>query len=313
MTREAMISIVSHGKPSTAMVGWQTQLSEQDIEGVVDYIRQTFVVLATDPRLQAGKSTYARQCASCHGERGQGSGRAGSGTLPMPDFTTPQAREQWPRGQLIASIAVHQPEFGQPDFSKRLSDSQIGELVDFIMTALMLPDKSTAKILGALEAGQLIYNERCYFCHGYSGNGKTLAASFMKPAPSDFTQRQSHPLTVSEITAVLKSGRAATAMQSFAGLLSEQEMQAVAQFVRLAFVEQRFSNSGYHTTQNGWPDHERYRMAFPFALGEIALTQSVDSLSPQQLQGRQLYLSSCITCHDRGLFAPDSPALSQKP
>ena len=129
----------------------------------------------------------------------------------------------------------------------------------------------------------------------------------MKPAPTDFTKAKK--LSETEIISVLKAGRTNTAMQSFSGLLSEQEMVAVARFVLLAFVEQRISNTGYHTSQNGWPEHERYHSAYPFALGEIALTQAEDALSPEQVQGRRLYLSSCITCHDRGPIATDSPAL----
>ncbi len=32
-----------------------------------------------------------------------------------------------------------------------------------------------------------IYNFRCYFCHGYSGDAKTLASTYLKPQPRDFT------------------------------------------------------------------------------------------------------------------------------
>ena len=38
-SRDYMITVTRDGKPGTAMVGWKTQLSEQDIAGVVDYIR----------------------------------------------------------------------------------------------------------------------------------------------------------------------------------------------------------------------------------------------------------------------------------
>jgi cytochrome c oxidase cbb3-type subunit III len=36
------------------------------------------------------------------------------------------------------------------------------------------------------ERGRAIYNYRCYFCHGYSGDAKTLAASYLEPRPRDF-------------------------------------------------------------------------------------------------------------------------------
>ena len=38
-----------------------------------------------------------------------------------------------------------------------------------------------------IEAGRSVYNFRCYFCHGYSGDARTLAAEFLSPPPRDFT------------------------------------------------------------------------------------------------------------------------------
>ena len=33
------------------------------------------------------------------------------------------------------------------------------------------------------QQGREIYNYRCYFCHGYSGDAKTLASSYLDPPP----------------------------------------------------------------------------------------------------------------------------------
>jgi mono/diheme cytochrome c family protein len=38
-----MIRSVTYGRPETAMVGWKSQLSDQDIQAVVDYIRSSFM------------------------------------------------------------------------------------------------------------------------------------------------------------------------------------------------------------------------------------------------------------------------------
>ncbi len=43
LTRERMINSVTHGVPGTPMVGFGGQLSREDIEAVVDYIRDTFM------------------------------------------------------------------------------------------------------------------------------------------------------------------------------------------------------------------------------------------------------------------------------
>jgi cytochrome c oxidase cbb3-type subunit 3 len=64
--------------------------------------------------------------------------------------------------------------------------------------------------------------------------------------------------------------------------------------------------------ENGWPDHG-VRAAFPFARGEIALDSRSNSSAPAQREGRRLFLTSCISCHDRARVADEGPAWSSRP
>lgn len=162
-----------------------------------------------------------------------------------------------------------------------------------------------------LEAGRAVYNYRCYFCHGYSGDAKTLAASYLAPKPRDFTQGP--PLDAAAILAALKQGREGTAMKSFTGIISADEMEAVAAFVEHEFVRRKAPNTAYHTADNGWPDHERYAVAYPFATGTIALDTPVEQLDAHQRRGRTLFLEACISCHDRARVTDDGPAWSSRP
>ena len=152
----------------------------------------------------------------------------------------------------------------------------------------------------ALENGRKVYNFRCYFCHGYSGNAQTVAASFLSPPPIDFTRADASQLTPEHIIAVLRLGKPGTAMKSFRGVITDQEMKNVALFVTDEFVRRKAPNTRYHTPENGWPNHERYRDAYPFATGEISSDKPWEELSGTQIQGRQLFLAGCIICHDRG-------------
>ncbi len=97
----------------------------------------------------------------------------------------------------------------------------------------------------------------------------------------------------------IKNGKTNTAMMAFDTLLSEQEIDAVIHFVREAFIIKKRENTSYHTVENGWLDHEQYKIAFPFVTGEIALDTPWDALSEKQRKGKRLYLNSCISCHDR--------------
>lgn len=91
-----------------------------------------------------------------------------------------------------------------------------------------------------------------------------------------------------------------TAMQGFASILSRSDIIAVVDFVRASFIEKKEKNTHYHTVENGWSNHEKYKLAYPFALGEIALDAPWNVLNEQQRVGKQLFMQSCVSCHDRG-------------
>ena len=94
-------------------------------------------------------------------------------------------------------------------------------------------------------------------------------------------------------------GRMDTGMAGFSNTLTSEQIELVVDFIRQAFMGSDKLNTRYHTEGNGWPNHERYAIAFPFATGEIPLDTPLDQLSPEQQKGRELFMDSCITCHDR--------------
>ena len=163
------------------------------------------------------------------------------------------------------------------------------------------------------ERGRAIYNFRCYFCHGYSGNARTLAATYLQPAPRDFQAASAADLPVARIAQAVRDGRPGTAMKGFQGILDASDIDAVAAFVAGEFVRDKAHNTAYHTAANGWPGHERHASAFPFARGDLALDTPVDSLSADQRQGRTLFLASCVSCHDRAKVHDEGPAWSARP
>jgi cytochrome c oxidase cbb3-type subunit 3 len=157
------------------------------------------------------------------------------------------------------------------------------------------------------EVGRAIYNFRCYFCHGYSGDGRTLASTFLLPPPRDFTDSRSAKPGRDAMIATLRDGRAGTAMKSFARVLSAAEIEAVVDFVRNEFMTHGRTNTRYHTIENGWPNHDIHRAAFPFATGEVALDTPFEELDPELRQGKRLFLDTCISCHDRANVGSEGP------
>jgi len=164
-----------------------------------------------------------------------------------------------------------------------------------------------------VEEGRRVYNFRCYYCHGYSGDARTLAATMLPSAPRAFRGMRPDEMPRERIALAVANGVPGTAMKPFAGTLTPGEIAAVSAFVHDEFVVRNAGNTRYHTPENGWPRHERYAAAFPFAQGRIALDTPESRLSPAEKAGRRLYLESCITCHDRAKVADEGPVWERAP
>lgn len=150
------------------------------------------------------------------------------------------------------------------------------------------------------EQGRQIYNFRCYYCHGYSGNAKTVATTFLTPKPRDFTNTPLTTLSRKRMIDSVRKGRPGTAMQAFGNVLNDTQAATVVDFIRREFMTDKAENTRYHIAANGWPEFSKYSSAAPFATGTISLATPQDQLTPAQQAGKRLFLSTCISCHDRG-------------
>jgi DMSO reductase family type II enzyme heme b subunit len=88
--------------------------------------------------------------------------------------------------------------------------------------------------------GKEIYMERCSFCHGLDGDGNGPVADYLHPRPRDFTiaaykfrTTQSGEVPLDEdLFRTLTKGIQGTAMQSFEGILSEEERWQVIYYIK---------------------------------------------------------------------------------
>ena len=146
LTRERMIYSVTHGRPGTAMIPWGTELTYPEIEGVVDYIRATFMHLGNqtkastkpDSKLLASRGgiLYMQACAMCHGETGS---RQTTGRMQPPprDFSSPSVIAELTRKRMIASITNGRPGSVMRGYGDQYSQADIEAMVDFISAAFM--------------------------------------------------------------------------------------------------------------------------------------------------------------------------------
>lgn len=268
LTRDTMLTIVTHGKSGTAMVGWKTQLTDKEIEAVVDYIRQTFMIVALDPRLLRGKTLYAQNCIVCHGERGQGSTHPVGGPVPPRNLSSPQSRAELSRERMLASVTNGRPGTGMAAFSGRLSPQDIESVVDYVRSALMVPDADTISgtrahggrgsdvpaapkpapvatadmrlpmpkgLNGDAQKGGRFYNANCATCHGVKGDGKGPRAYFINPKPRNFVASRTI-LNRPVIYMATSMGKLGTEMPAWSKVLSDQEIADVSEYVFTTFI-----------------------------------------------------------------------------
>jgi mono/diheme cytochrome c family protein len=134
--------------------------------------------------------------------------------------------------------------------------------------------------------GKTVYARRCAICHGPEGRGNGPAAPSLHPRPRDFTGgvfklkslAGAHAPSQRDMRLLLNQGMPGTSMPGWAGVLTEVQMNAVADYV-LAF--------GPHTT---WSSDD----------SADALTE--DAMSKASVEaGKQLYDDlGCASCHGPG-------------
>jgi mono/diheme cytochrome c family protein len=261
LTRSTMLTIVTHGKEGSAMTAWSTQLTNKEIEAVVDYIRDNFMQVALDPKLVRGRTLYVHNCAVCHGERGQGA-PANVGLVPARDLASPQARAELTRERMIHSVTNGRPNTPMAGFAERLPAADIQAVVDYVRAALMVPstngisgtnahggrDSNTTDkmaqaqpfsngLTGDTKRGEKMYMATCATCHGKKGDGKGPRAYFIRPKPRNFIDPDFRAgFNRPAVYAAVANGRLGTEMPAWSKVLSDQEITDVSEFVFVRYI-----------------------------------------------------------------------------
>lgn len=146
--RARMIESVTNGRSGTAMSAWKSQLSQREIESIVDYVRNTFMPAISGPDSSRGRAIYSKNCSVCHGEKGDGRSRAQGSLNPPPrDFTAPGALEELTQQRMITSVTFGRANTAMAGFKTQLSKEDINAVVEYIREGFMR-NSSTAGISG---------------------------------------------------------------------------------------------------------------------------------------------------------------------
>jgi mono/diheme cytochrome c family protein len=169
LTRAYMIHIVRNGKPGTAMSGFDTQLSDTQIESLVDYVRTSFMqpiaVQADLPSSTRGKKIYAETCSVCHGEDGAGAMWGKTSLNPPPvNFSTQHPIHDLTRERMIASVTHGRAGTAMTAFETQLDAGDIAAVVDYIRNRFMLSTATNSvprmQRPAASTVGMAVLNDR---------------------------------------------------------------------------------------------------------------------------------------------------------
>jgi mono/diheme cytochrome c family protein len=156
--------------------------------------------VGTEAQRESGRTLYLKNCAQCHGEKGDGAGYATPHLYPRPrDFTTSRfkvrttASGALPTHQdLVNIIRRGMPYTSMPAWPD-LSDQEVSDLAYFLKTfsadfssaesvpgAVELPS-APAVTPESIELGKKLYVEiGCVKCHGNLGRGDGPSAPTLK-------------------------------------------------------------------------------------------------------------------------------------
>ncbi len=215
--------------------------------------------VGTEAQRQAGKPLYAKYCAQCHGEKGDGEGYATSRLEPRPrNFTTGKFKVRTtPNGSLpthqdlVNIIRRGMPYTSMPAWPK-LSDQEVANLAYYITTFSpdfanpervaqpMTMPSAPAATAESIAQGKALYDETgCARCHGSLGRGDGPSAPTLKDdwdhpiRAANLAQRWTFRAGSSreDIFRTMSTGFNGTPMPAFVDGLTPEQRWAITDYI----------------------------------------------------------------------------------
>jgi cytochrome c oxidase cbb3-type subunit 3 len=172
-----------------------------------------------------GGIVFKAYCILCHGERGDGTGRAAKLYSNLHLVITPHPPEYY--GKIIrqGGQAVGGSEF-MPPWQDELSQEQIGDVIAYL-----------AIINDAVHRGEVLYKTNCILCHGVQADGKGRAAILFHPPPANLTTSDKDDRYK---IAIIESGSKAMGrsqgMPPWEGRIAESDIEDIVRYLRTIVV-----------------------------------------------------------------------------
>ncbi len=178
-----------------------------------------------DDAYSAGQTLFAQNCTACHGVSGEGSPIA-------PALNAPEVR-QMDSKTLQNIITFGRPGTAMPAWGTKaggtLGAEEIGELVSLIRAGAWQPSAPVAvaeeNFTGIPPQAVSLFSQNCAVCHGATGDGTGMAPPLNSPS---LRAR----MTTDALEATIRNGRPGTRMPAWGGLLSQNDITALATLIR---------------------------------------------------------------------------------
>ena len=165
---------------------------------------------------------YHNYCSVCHGDAGDGNSRAKNSLIPPPaNFTDAKLQGKLTREYIAAIVRHGKPKTAMVSFATQLNDREIDALADYVRATFV----DHAHDAG-IKRGRGLYGQLCTGCHGV--NGKDLAEGSSRE----------------RVVAAIAVGRKGTPMPGYAGQLSPDDIEAVADYVQKWLMASQGNISG---------------------------------------------------------------------
>jgi mono/diheme cytochrome c family protein len=249
---------------------------------------------------------FRKSCSVCHGDRGNGQGRASVNLNPPPrDFT--QA-SNLTREMMINAVTHGKPGTAMMAWRTRYDDKQIAAVVDYIRGRFML-----AALDPRMGLGRGVYGHFCQICHGDRGQG-IKNAEMNGAAPRDLTTPQVQAKLTRErmMTAISKGAHGNTIPTGFAEKLSAENISAVVDYMRKVLLpepSQSQLDNPASPIPVGMPPQNAPAAPEPSAsaTSEIIGKGAAADMSlpmPHKLvgdvsRGQKFFMANCAACHGK--------------
>ncbi len=176
---------------------------------------------------EVGQQLWLDNCSGCHGDAGRGDGPGARWLRPQP---TNLAVREYSRSRLADILWNGVHGSAMPAWRDQAPEN-LAALANIVL-GFSDVDEQITPTPAELTLGQVVYQANCSECHGESGGGDGSAANDFPITPSDFRGERVH---YSESVRILRNGVDGTSMAPWTDRLDDEEILAVAHYVRQFF------------------------------------------------------------------------------